>query len=587
MVGLIIVATDAPVVVLDFLAGQAELLLCLLRNMHGQISLHVFELVSGTCSFGLKAMGESNLSSGKVKLIMKFLLMLQLLAVENILDRGSLAGASDIESVEAFGEVSNTCLAILPILCSCSVISDLSILSLTTVDLILRRCLAPSTWFPIIHEHIQMQQIMMSLKDKTYAKSISEILKFLLTLGRVRGGAEMVLASGFLSSLKVLFADVSDSMLCSTDPFEKSPSADDVEKPHYTWGLGVAVLTAIICSLGGNPCIIDILDSIVPFFFSEKAYLISYHLSAPDFLADQNDRNRTQFQKRLVSLSGLRETEHTLTLICVLANHRNYWNKAMKEVESELRERSIHLLAFISRGNLYIGESLAQTFPFRCPPMNKEEIDCCKKPAFVSSKSGWFALAPLACFQHAELSSESMKTTAFVMKDLPIRRVDTGTPTHFSDSVAVQIYRIAFFLLKFLCLQADNAARKSAELGFVDLSHFPELPMPDILHGLQDQAIAIVSELSGANKSEQMEEENKGLCLLLLEVTEMALYLELCVLQICGIRPVLGRVEDFSKEIKSFFRVTETHAFLKPSVKHLKQIISSVYPGLIQSEAIW
>jgi nuclear pore complex protein Nup188 len=31
---------------------------------------------------------------------------------------------------------------------------------------------------------------------------------------------------------------------------------------------------------------------------------------------------------------------------------------------------------------------------------------------------------------------------------------------------------------------------------------------------------------------------------------EMALYLELCVLQICGIRPVLGRVEDFSKEVK-------------------------------------
>lgn len=35
---------------------------------------------------------------------------------------------------------------------------------------------------------------------------------------------------------------------------------------------------------------------------------------------------------------------------------------------------------------------------------------------------------------------------------------------------------------------------------------------------------------------------------------EMALYLELCVLQICGMRPVLGRVEDFSKEVKKLMR---------------------------------
>lgn len=95
---------------------------------------------------------------------------------------------------------------------------------------------------------------------------------------------------------------------------------------------------------------------------------------------------------------------------------------------------------------------------------------------------------------------------------------------------------------------------------------------------------------------------------------EMALYLELCVLQICGIRPVLGRVEDFSKEVKLLmkgetpfilvtssvteqsesndwfyplqyvFVATETHAFLKPSLKSLKQILSVVYPGLLQAD---
>ena len=65
-----------------------------------------------------------------------------------------------------------------------------------------------------------------------------------------------------------------------------------------------------------------------------------------------------------------------------------------------------------------------------------------------------------------------------------------------------------------------------------------------------DQAAAIVSELCGSSKSKHMNPEIKSVCLLLLQIMEMALYLELYVLQICGIRPVLGRVEDFSKELK-------------------------------------
>lgn len=67
---------------------------------------------------------------------------------------------------------------------------------------------------------------------------------------------------------------------------------------------------------------------------------------------------------------------------------------------------------------------------------------------------------------------------------------------------------------------------------------------------MQDQAIAIVSELCNANKSKQIDPEIQSVCLLMLQMLDMALYLELCVLQICGIRPVLGRVEDFSKEVK-------------------------------------
>lgn len=71
-----------------------------------------------------------------------------------------------------------------------------------------------------------------------------------------------------------------------------------------------------------------------------------------------------------------------------------------------------------------------------------------------------------------------------------------------------------------------------------------------IFFKIQDQAIAIVSELCEANKPKHINPEIQSVCLLLLQIMEMALYLELCVLQICGIRPVLGRVEDFSKEVK-------------------------------------
>lgn len=124
---------------------------------------------------------------------------------------------------------------------------------------------------------------------------------------------------------------------------------------------------------------------------------------------------------------------------------------------------------------------------------------------------------------------------------------------------------------------------------------------------MQDQSVAIVTEICEANKLKQIHPEIHHICLLLLQIMEMALNLELCVLQICGIRPVLGRVEDFSKSVKLLIQgnnllvllsinpcsniitqsfcwlivATEGHAFLNTSMKSLKQIISIVYPGLL------
>ncbi|RVW38548.1 hypothetical protein CK203_075512 [Vitis vinifera] len=397
----------------------------------------------------------------------------------------------------------------------------------------------------------------------------------------------MLLTACFFSSLRVLFADLSAGRPFSViqNGTSHSNSSENFEKPQHVWGLGLAVVTAIIHSLGGSSSCVNTVENVIPYFFSEKAYLISYYLNAPDFPSDDHDKKRARAQRTRTSLAALKETEHTLMLMCVLAKHWNSWVKAVKEMDTELRERSIHLLAFISRGTQRHGESPSRIPPLLCPPMLKEDFDFYKKPAFVNSQNGWFALSPRGCLSKSKFSSVSIKSTALVVKDQSSENLDVSQ-THFSDIVALQIYRITFLLLKFLCLQAEGAARRAEEVGFVDLAHFPELPMPEILHGLQDQAIAIVTELCEANKLKKIEPEVQSTCLLLLQIMEMALYLEQCVSQICGIRPVLGRVEDFSKEVVLLIRATEGHSFLKAAVKSLKQIISLVYPGLLQTEGL-
>lgn len=51
-------------------------------------------------------------------------------------------------------------------------------------------------------------------------------------------------------------------------------------------------------------------------------------------------------------------------------------------------------------------------------------------------------------------------------------------------------------------------------------------------------------------KSGYINPEVQSVCLLLLQIMEMALYLEFCILKICGRSPVLWRVEEFLKEVK-------------------------------------
>ncbi|XP_057965187.1 uncharacterized protein LOC131155793 [Malania oleifera] len=572
---------DASEDILDFLAAQAELLLHLIRFENENLSLPTCVAVLKTTGFGLKVLSDFRPSISGVKTTVKLLLTLLLSSLELSGLKSQIVGAMEKEYIKAFSEVSNSSLGLLPILCKYIETTEHCILSLTNIDLIVRGFSTPNTWFPIMQKHLQLKHVVLRLQDESSDACIPIILKFLLTLSCVKGGAEMLLAAGFFSSLRMLFSDLSDGVPFSVVQNERSllSTSEKIEKPQHIWGLSLAVVTAVIQSLGESSCTF-IEDSVIPYFFSEKAYLILYYLNAPDFPSDNHNRKRARAQKTHISLTSLKETEHTVMLICALAKHQDLWVKTMKGTDSQLRERSIHILAFISRGIQRLGDSPCRTPPLFCAPVLKEEFDCCTKPSFVNSRNGWFAFSPLGCVSKPKLSPVSTKTAALLLKDQAAESCNLASRTYFSDTVAIQIYRITFLLLKFLCLQAEGAARRAEEVGFVDLAHFPELPMPEILHSLQDQAVAIVTELCDPNKSTQNPPEIQSLCFLLLQIMEMSLYLELCVSHICGMRPVLGRVEEFTKSLKLLLKAAEAHVYLKAPVKSLKQMVSLAYPGL-------
>lgn len=476
----------APEDTFHFLSVQAELLLHLIRSTHKSLTLSVCMLVLKTSGFGLKVLSDLRPSVSEVNITMKLLLLVLLSTVEFSCLNSRFGGMIDVESAENMAKISNVCLGLLPVLCNCIATAEHCTLSLTIVDLILRSFFTPNTWFPIIQNHLQLQHVMRKLQDKDSFASISIIMKFFLTLARVRGGTEMLLNCGFLSSLRFLFDEcLEDRSFTVTNNSESFPiSSEKMEKPQQIWGLGLAIITAMVQSLGDGSSCMDVLDNVIPYLFSEKAYMISYHLTAPEFPSNDHDKKRPRTQRSQSSLTALKETEHTLMLMCVLAKHWKSWVKAMKEMDSHLREQSIHLLAFISRGTQRIGDSSSAPAPLICPPVLKEELDCRKRPSFINSKNGWFALSPLGYLSKQKFPAVST-TTALIIRSRETENAEHTSQSYFSDIVALQIYRITFLLLKFLCLQAEGAARRAEEVGYVDLAHFPELPMPEILHGIQ------------------------------------------------------------------------------------------------------
>lgn len=471
---------DVPEDILNFLASLAELLLQLTRTVCKSLSFDVSLLVLKCSGSGLKMLSELKLLSSRANVIMKLLLTLLVLVLDSNCLSSHLAGTIGEKSGEGFSRISNAILGLLPILCKCVAAPEHCMLSLSVMDLILRNFLMPETWLPVIQNHLQLQLLMLKLQDKA-TSSTPIILKFLLTIARVKGGAEMLYGSGFLSALRVLFAEC-DEAFSRTHSENVGSLHERLEMPGDIWGLGLAVVTAMTQSLEDSSSCTAIVDSVIPYFFQEKSNLIFGSLSAPDLPTDHRDKKRPRPQRSWMSLANLKETEHTLMLMCELAKHWNSWTKAINEADRQLRERCIHLLAFISRGTQRLGDLSNKSAPLLCEPTLKEDFDSCSKPSYINSKNGWFALSPLCCVSKLKTAPASTDLTTIGQVT---KCTDLSPKTCFSDTVAVQIYRIACLLLKFLSLQAEGAVKRAEEVGFVDLAHFPELPMPEILHGLQ------------------------------------------------------------------------------------------------------
>lgn len=562
------------------LSGQVELLLTITRILldhakQSKSSRHLYPVIvlliktsGASTSFLFNLMP----SSPALKQPVKSLLVLLLSLFEFIYKKVDMKDGS--EDVNIFGELSLLSMSLLPVLCKLAESREYFDLAIASMDIILKGFLPSNVWVPILQKHFRLQVILQKCQSGALLCT-QVLLNFLLTMGRTKDGAKILQSANIFAFIKVLLSQMSLDDSCLRNSL--STQTKDVK----IWGLGLAIVSSLNHCMDDDISRNSVANSTIS-FLSGQVPLMSSYLSAQSVNTHQS-KKRTLLQKSQTSLSALSLTENILTLLCILAKYHFPRDTGMKEVDSELREIIIHLLAFISRGSERTGDSPNWNLSFGCPPIIKEEMKLNEEPPLIRSKYGWFRFAASCTLSTPSVSGPPNAGLSLVIRDKNPADSDSMKQTRFTEMLAVQIYRIAFLIMKFLCSQAKEAVRRAEELEFLDLAHFPELPMPDILHGLQDQVVSIVTEVLEANVSTALNTETERVCQLLLVILETSLYMELCVSQSCGIRPVMGRFEDFSKGIKAMVHASEKHSSFKPLVRSLAQITTLLYPGIVQN----
>ncbi|CAM0911170.1 unnamed protein product [Alopecurus aequalis] len=579
-VDLLFPEVDTNEVLFPLLSGQVDLLLTLTRFLFQQVNqtksfarlYPVIILLMKTSGASTSFLVDLLPSSPALKKPVKSLLVLILSLVEFIHDKHGIKDVSG--DINLFGESSIISISLLPVLCKLAENRDYSDLAVGSMDLLFKGFIPPNVWLPILQKHFCLQAILRKCQNGAIL-STQVILNFLLTLGRTKDGAKMLQSANIFAFLKVLLSQLSLDDSCFRNSL--SSQAKDVN----IWGMALAIVASLNHCMDDDISRNSVANSTIS-FLSGQVPLMSSYLSAQSVSTHQS-KKRAVLQQSQTSLSALSLTENILSLLCILAKYHFPHDTSMMEVDSELREIIIHLLAFISRGNAWTGDSSNWNPSFCCPPIVKEEVALHEDPPLIRSNHGWFRIAASNALSTAAVSAPSNAALSIVVRDRSSGDPCSVKQTRFTEMIAVQIYRIAFLIMKFLCSQAKEAVKRAEELEFVDPAHFPELPMPDILHSLQDQVVSIVTEVLEENVSSILCSETDKVCHLLLVILETSLYMELCVSQSCGIRPVLGRFEDFSKGIKAMLHALEKHSGFEPLVRSLTQITTLLYPGLAQS----
>jgi nuclear pore complex protein Nup188 len=473
---------DANEVLFPLLSGQVELLFTLTRilfhrakqdkkssGLNPDIILLMKTSVAGT-SFLVDLMPSSH----ALKQPVKVLLALLLFSYEFVYSKVDIKDEAD--DVKLFGELPLLSTNLLPVLCKLSENRECSDIAIASMDLILKGFVPSNVWAPILLKHFRLQAILHKCQ-KGDLMSTQVILNFLLTLGRTKDGAKFLQSSNIFAFLKMLLSQLFLDDSCLRNSL--SAQTKDVN----IWSLGLAVVASLNHYSDDDISRNNVTNSTIS-FLSGQVPLMSNYLSAQSVTAHQN-KKRALSQKSQTSLSALSLVENILTLLCILAKSHFPRDTGMKEVDSELREIIIHLLAFISKGSVKTSDSSSWNPSFFCPAISKEEVELNEKPPLIRSKYGWFKYSTSSTSSTASVSISSGAVSSLVIRERSSGDSDSCRQSRFTEMISVQIYRIAFLIMKFLCSQAKEAVKRAEELEFLDLAHFPELPMPDILHGLQ------------------------------------------------------------------------------------------------------
>lgn len=605
---------DSTGYVAKFLASQAELLLALVRWLCDNYATSVpanqeyLRLCATimrsvvTCLKPVLAFENAIQSPGR---LVRGLLGALVMAVEFVY----MSGKEDISISrktphgtsrgDVFADVALVGLGFLPVLCSLTQKEEYSNLAVAAINLLIKGFLAPQRWFPIVQRDFPLQLALSRMRLHKGTEFPRVMLNLCLSLSCARVGGELLVAAGFFTHLMQLSQELQvadDSSIDMEGPF--AVWQKHKRQQEGLWGFGVSVVTALVRSCGDE----DVAEKAYAYFAMEKDRMLAA-LRAPISFVDPLGRKKAKLQHPHTSLAALQQTQRIVALICELSAHYSPWIRCFEDSILQYGNMTVHLLAFIAKegstrpGGLRIDGSVS------CQPLHREERSAHVRPCIVGSNCAWFSVAAKGCIlRDKQRHSSSSRSPSPTRTSSPMRLSSSpssatmlvktsgsgGTQppcTEYSDQIAMNVYKLAAVLLRFLCKQAQQAVSRVSADGPPDFLHFPSLPAPDILHNLQvspcrcslfyslqqlvnfilryfcfddgpvlnpqDQAMAIIIDVCVSRSGKALDPQVRDFCLLLMGILEKSLCLEICLWRTCDISPVPLRTDDFSREHKA------------------------------------